>query len=163
MTFKRGRVPLKPNYGLAEGCIELLQNCYRDLSQTHMHTQTGCDHLGVCPHPCVHLSLHNHVCVLHLCLLLLLLRRAQEEIKEVQSHMRTPHVSIDPLLPVSIHTSVNLHVAISLLHLSQDSLASHPPVAKENKKEHSPAVEPCPALQPYHIAVYCHQVTPLFH
>ena len=100
-----------------------------------MHTQTGCDHLGVCPHPCVHLSLHHHVCVLHLCLLLLLLCRAQEEIKDVQSHMRTPHVSIDPLLPVSIHTSVNLHVAISLLHLSQDSLTSHPPVAK--KKERS--------------------------
>ena len=101
-----------------------------------MHTQTGCDHLGVCPHPCVHLSLHHHVCVLHLCLLLLLLCRAQEEIKDVQSHMRTPHVSIDPLLPVSIHTSVNLHVAISLLHLSQDSLTSHPPVAKKKRKEH---------------------------
>lgn len=96
-----------------------------------MHTQTGCDHLGVCPHPCVHLSLHHHVCVLHLCLLLLLLCRAQEEIKDVQSHMRTPHVSIDPLLPVSIHTSVNLH-----LHLSQDSFTSHPPVAKKKRKEH---------------------------
>lgn len=103
-----------------------------------MHTQTGCDHLGVCPHPGVRLSLHNHVCVLHLYLLLLLLRRAQEEIKEVQSHMRTPHVPIDPLLPVSIRTSVNLHVAISLLHLRQDSLTSHPPVAKkkEKRKEH---------------------------
>lgn len=100
-----------------------------------MHTQTGCDHLGVCPYPCVRLSLHNHVGVLHLCLLLLLLCRAQEEIKEAQSHMRTPHVSVDPLLPVSIHTSMNLHVAISLLHLRQDSLTSHPPVAKKRKKK----------------------------